>query len=789
MFFSSVLAVLALGLGATTAMFSLVQTLLLGPLPYPQPERLVMIWETRPGDDSLPISLMDFIDWEARAKSFERLASAHEWMFSVGSPGRPPRGIPGAQVSGDFFNLLGVEPLKGRLFGPDDDRVGAPRVVVIGATVWRELFGADPDLVGRSVSIDGGSFTVVGIAPDGFSFSFPHNEPVDAWVPMAVGFPGYAELATSGRDGHGVYAMGRLAPHVTLGEAQLELTQMGRDARADDPIGAASLELRLVDLHEEIVHDRRTALWLRCLGVGLVFTLVCVNVASLLLARASTRRAEFAARLALGATRGRLIQQLVTETTLLFLLAAPVAALVAHGLVGSFFHASITGAQDPLARVVVAVDGAALLFCLAVSLGAGLLAALVPALSAARVNLQAGLEESGSAAPRDRVQGSLREAMVVAQVAAAFTLLNAGGLALDAIGKLRSSPLGFEPRGLISVRFLVGAHFHSELPYGEMLERIAHARHVEAVAGSDVLPYSGGTPVASPVETEGQPSAASVEPVLAVRNVVTPGYLQTLRMALLAGRDFSADDGPTSAQVMIISQSLAARIFPGQNPLGRALRQPLLDEFARTVVGVVGDRRRNGLSWPVVDESYTPVAQASPRPLVFAVRSARVAETLNDLPNIVTAIRSDLGVWVRRTEDRLEYGIQDSVRLTQLLQAFALVALFVSMLGLYALVTHVALGKTHEFGIRRALGTPDLRVAFRVVGVGLRPVAFGLALGLCGALASAEALSAQIPGVNAVDLEILGWVAAALGVTGLLACCLPASRILRMPPATALRVE
>ncbi len=400
-FAATLLGVLIAGIGATTAMFSIVVSLLLRPLPYPHPEELTMIWATQPLLNSAAVSIADFQDWRAEGTTFSAMAAVDYESFSLssetsGGQRAMPESLDGAQVSGDFFRTLGIAPLVGRLLGPEDDRVGAPRVAVIGAALWHRRFGSDAGLVGRTITLSGEPFTVVGIAPEGFRFVDAYSSQAEVWTPLAVTHHGYADELTNGRGNHFLSVIGRRRPGVSVEQAQAQLAGVAKSLAEKYPETNTNFGVRLVDLHDELVGDSREGVWVLFVAIGLVFLVVCANVANLLLARAAARRSEMAARAALGATRGRLVVQLVTETVVVFVLAALGGAVLAYWLVDRFASGIVRGAGA--FTIDIRVDGSALAFAIVTSLVCGIVFGLVPAIEASRVAPQTVLKESGARA-------------------------------------------------------------------------------------------------------------------------------------------------------------------------------------------------------------------------------------------------------------------------------------------------------------------------------------------------------------------------------------------------------
>jgi putative ABC transport system permease protein len=795
-FFATLLAVLVAGIGATTAMFSIVNSLLLQPLPYAHPEQLTMVWATQPLVDPSPTSIADFLDWKAQATTFDRMSAMNHEGFSLTSEGARPEPLAGASVTGDFFPLLDVKALHGRLLGPDDDRAGGPRVAVVSAALWRRRFGSEPGLVGRTILLDAIPHTVVGVGPEGFRFSGPYSDGVDVWTPLAVTYADYAKASTAERGSHFLNVIGRRKPGVSLASAQAQLTSIAKSLAVAHPDTNTRVGIRIEDLHDALVGRSRTGVWVLFAAVALVFLIVCANVANLLLTRAQTRRGEMAARAALGATSARLAAQIVTETVVVFLLGAAGGALVSRWLVDLFASGIID--SGGASTIDIRVDAVALLFSIGVCLGCGLFFGLVPALAVSRVVPQAVLKESAARAGISRSQRAVRGGLVVAQVAVAFTLLVGSALALRAFAKVAAVPPGFDASDLATARIVLpGAKYADDgraaAFYEDVLARVAAHPGVHGAAANSALPMAGSNSNGS-FEIEGRPAWQPGERPVLERNIITPGYFATMRIPLLRGREFTDEDRREGRLVMIVSQATAERFFPGVDPIGHRVdwgdREDEEAHEWREIVGVVADVRRRGLASPIAAESYVPLAQHANRWMIVVARSPRAEALLQELPGIVQSVDPDQAVSSRRLmADRLADTIGSQRYVALLLGAFALASLFLATLGIFGLMSYATTARTRELGLRMALGsTPEAAIALVMKG-GLRLLAAGLGLGLVIALLAGRVLASRVEGVAAFDLPAYAAIFVILGVAGLLACLIPAWRAVRIPPASALRYD
>ncbi len=797
-FFATLIAVLVLGIGATTAMFSVAESLLLKPLPYPAPEELTMVWRSDPRVPQGPASIPDFLDWKAQASSFSHLALMDNRGHSLSSPGARPEALAGSQVSGDFFPMFGLPPLAGRLLGPDDDKVGGPHVAVISAPLWRGRFGSALATIGSTITLDSEPFTVVGVAPDGFSFSGPNSNRCDVWTPIATS-PTYAELSHE-RGDHFASVIGRRRPGVGIAEAQAELSAITKNLELAYPGTNAKKTATLEDLHEALVGpSSRTSVWVLFAAVTLVFLVVCANVATLLLTRAQSRRAEMATRAALGATPIRIAAQLVTETVVVFLLASVGGAMLARSLVSAIASGLID--RGGAGTIDVHLDPVAVLFGVGTCLVCGLVFGLVPALVAGRVEPQAVLKDSAARAGVSRTQKAVRGGLVVAQVALAFALLVGSGLALKAFAKLASTAPGFEPEGLLTARVVLpeGKYADGEKAirfYQDLLTRVAQSAGVTAVTGNDSLPM-GGSNSSGSFDIEGRPDAEAGDAPNLERNVVTPGYFATMGIPIVRGREFTEADGADARLVLIISQATADQFFPGENPIGRRIDWGDVENKSdpgkhawREIVGVAADVRRRGLNHSIAIESYAPLAQHTTRWMTLVARTHSPATLRAELPGIVQSVDPDQAVSdVRLMSDRVSSSVGPQRYVAVLLTSFGAAALALAVLGIFGLVSYATAQRTRELGIRLALGSTPAAAVMLVMKEGLRLLALGLGVGVvCGAIVG-RVLASRVVGVSAVDLPVYAAIPAVLGLACLAACAIPAWRAARIPPALALRYE
>ncbi len=783
---------LALGIGANTAVWSVLDAVLLSPLPFAAPERLVLVWGRQPAEEmeEMPASGAEFLDYRDQARSLTGIAALINRYVNLTGDGAPER-VAAARVSASLFPLLGVEAALGRTFLPEEDRLGNEKVAVLAHDLWRRRYGGDPGVVGRKILVSDEPFTVVGVMPADFRFKvgmFEH----ELWVPVAIN-----EEKLPPRGFRGLTVVGRLAPGTTLKRAQAEMDVLAASFRRDFPDvypPDSGFGIRLTPLHEQLVGDLRPALGVLMATVALVLLIACANVANLLLARATARQKEVAIRAALGASRGGLLRQFLTESVVLALLGGAVGLLLA----GIGIRALVAAAPGLPRLGEVRIDAGVLAFTLAVSLSTGLLFGLAPALRAFRHDVQATLKEGGKTsggggAGRHR----LRSALVVAEVAVALVVLVGAGLLGRSLLRLAALDLGFDAGEVLTLQVYVsptkyadGAQqtAHVERLLAE-LGRLPGVRHAGAVTG---LPLSE---VQFLVETavEGHPSEEGrAEPLFDWRPIAGD-YFGAMGIPLARGRAFDSRDHAGASPVAIVDETLAARYWPGRDPLGRRLMlttgQPGNVLVWRTVVGVAGHVRALALEGESREQVYTPLAQ-SPSPYVsLALR------TRGDPLRLAAAARQ--AVWavdpdqpVDRVQAMAEIVAAAGAgrrSFTALLAAFAAVALALATVGVYGVMAYSVAQRRHEIGIRMAMGARPADVLRLVARQGLRLVASGLALGAALSLAAGRWVASVLYGVDARDPLTLAAVALFLGGVVLLASFVPARRAARVDPVTSLR--
>jgi putative ABC transport system permease protein len=774
---------LALGIGANATIFSVVNELLLRPLPFHEPERLVTVWGVREGKRG-GVSYPDLLDFSRESRAFSGIALLAGQTVNFTGGDTPDR-LRGAFVTGSVFDVIGVKAAVGRTFTDAESEMGrAVPVAVLSHELWKTRFGGDPTLIGRALQLNGRPFEVIGILPAGFRS--PFDDP-DVWIPG----PFHTSKGAFDRANHFVPALGRLKPGATLTEARAELAIVADRLAREYPESNAGWGADVEPLQRTLTGDVRAALLTLFAVVGVVLLIACANVANLLLARAAARRREMSLRAALGAGRGRLVRQLLTESVVLSAAGGALGLLLAHaGLKGLL---AVVPSSFILFRHV-GVDGDVLLFSLVLAVGCGVLFGLAPALHASRANLNEAFVARGASAFAASGRFTARNVFVVAQVALSIVLLVAAGLLTRSLIGLQRLDPGFDPRGVLTMEFRLPATKYTEdAQAAAFMERaIAEIRRVPGVRSAALaraVPFSYNGATAGYV-VEGREPAPGVEPPESQLNTVTPEYFATLGIPLRAGRDFAGADRADAPPVVVVNEALARREWPDQSALGRRLRAADGGPWL-TVVGVVGNAKHYGLGDAPVAQAYLPYAQT---PGIFASVVARTAgDPLALAPAVRAAIWSvdrDQPVWKIRT---LETMIRDTLgqqRFTMgLVAGFAAVALLLAGIGIYGVMSYAVAQRTQEVGVRLALGAQRGEVLRLVVRQGLALTGVAVAVGLVGALAAARVLASQLHGVSTADPLTFAAVPMVLGAVALVATYLPARRASRLDPMVALRYE
>jgi len=789
---------LALGIGANTALFSVVNGVLLRPLPFPQPNQLVILSEKTAVFASSSISYPNFLDWQRSNSSFTSVAAYREDNFNITGSGEAER-VRVGMVSAGFFEMLGLNPVRGRLFTSAEDRLGTSPVVLITAGLWQRKFGSAADIIGKRITMNGDSYTVIGVIPANFQLESTNFGIQDAFVPIGQ----FKDPLFQQRDVHeGMRAIGRLKLGVTLAAAQADMGQIANNLALAYPDADKGAGISLVPLKKDIVGDVQPFLLVLLGAVGFVLLIACVNVANLQLARASTRAREFAIRSALGASQSRVIRQLLTESVLLGLAGGALGLLLASW--GT--QAALKALPETLPRAQdVGVDGRVLIFTFVASLVAGVLFGLAPALKISRPNLQETLKESGRGASgtRHRAQG----VFVVIEMAMALVLLVGAGLMIRSLLDLWNVDPGFNPHGALTFAVTLSPSYGANATTSrnalrEMDETIKRIPGVESVSSTGGgLPLTGDDEFPFWLASEPKPANQS-EMKQSLFYLAQPGYLSAMGIPLRRGRFFTQDDNEHSPPVIVIDESFARQYFPNQDPIGKRINVGIINTQPE-IIGVVGHVKHWGLDTdgdakhPIVAQSYLPLMQIPDLLWSGPPQGAVVVRTKGSPAGLVPAIREAIA---KMNGENVMFGVKpldevvaDSLAARRfsmiLLGVFAALALLLSSIGIYGVISYVVGQRTHEIGIRMALGAQRGDVLRLMLGEGMKMALVGVAIGIAAALGLTRLMTNMLFGVSAADPLTFCGVAFVLAAVALTACYIPARRAMRVDPMVALRYE
>jgi putative ABC transport system permease protein len=785
---------LALGIGANTAMFSMVDGVLMRPLPFKNPQQLYTLWErnSKMGYEQSPPAAANFRDWRDHNTVFEQIAAFDaSRTFNLAGAGTPER-VDGATVSSSLFELLGVKPELGRTFSSEEDKPGRDRVVMLGDGLWRRRFNADPSIVGKTVSIDGKDCTVVGVMPGGFQF--PGNTgtilniftapAAQLWMPLAL-----TDRQWSERSSHYLQVIARLKPAVALAQAQTEMNSIEQQLVSAYPKDYIGTDVNFVSLHSQVIGTYRTSLLVLFGAVVAVLLICCANVANLYLAQAASRQKEMAVRFVMGAGRSRLIRQLVTESLLLAIVGGAFGILLAYWAI-RFLKLIL---PDTLPNTdLIQINLPVLIFTLIATVATGLLFGLVPAIQASRTDLTDSLKKSERGLEGIR-HNRLRNFLVVSEVALALVLLVGTGLLLRSFVRLQEVSLGFIPDHVLTMEVSLPDVQYPDpqkaVFFAQLLEKVRVLRGVESAGAIGHLPL-GGNIESYDLQIEGRAPLPN-EYANPDNHVVEPGYFEAMKIALLNGRYFDARDTANSPNAIIINEAAAHNLFPNENPLGNRLKLGF-NRFSGEIVGVVANTKHLTLEYPPVEEVYVPYSQAPYwGTMVLTVRTASPSLALAPrVRELVLAIDKDQPVSKVRTMDEvLESSVAAPRFRTFLLAVFGVAALFLGAIGIYGLVSYSVSQRTREIGIRMALGAAEPQVIKLVLGQGLKLTLVGVAIGLVGAIGVTRLLSSMLYEVRPTDPLTFAGVTLLLSTIALLATYLPARRAVKVHPNVALRYE
>jgi putative ABC transport system permease protein len=771
---------LALGIGANTAIFSLVNAVLLRPLPFAESERLVWTWGEFSGGNRASTSPPDFLDYRAQNRSFEELAAIMFKSFNLTGSGDPDRVI-GSSVTANFFQALGVKLVHGRAFLPEEERSGPSQVAIIGQGLWRRRFGGDPQIIGKTITLDGRSHIVVGVAPDATRVL----QEAEIWTPLTFDDP---EMKV--RRFHFLRAVGRLKRGVTLQQAQADIDAVATGLEKLYPESNKDWRLRLVPMREFLVGQTRRPLYILLGAVGLVLLIACANVANLTLSQAARRQKEVALRHALGAKRMRLIRQLLTESALLSVIAGTLGLLLAWW--GS--DLLMTLAEDSIPRVgEIALDNRVLGFTMLVSLLTALFFGLAPALQASRPDLNETLKEGGKGGGSSSRMMRARNALIVVEVAMALVLLVSAGLLIKSFRRLQEVEPGFDPRNLLTMRLFLPLSKYAEPQqrqafFEQALKRIGSLPGVQAVGTSTSIPALGGGDTYFTIE--GKPFSDPNRKVTALNPMVSHDYLRAMKIPLIKGRHFTEPETKEEkAKSVIINESLARAYFADDEPLGKRLIIDMGEPWTCEIIGVARDTTQFALGVGAYPLMYLPSIRAGFAAVVIRSSGDPLALTAS-VREAVREVDRDLPIANIRSMDQIMSNMAGDARFrTLLLGVFAAVALLLAAIGIYGVISYSVAQRTREVGIRIAIGAQNRDVLRLVVGQGMKLALIGVGVGIAGAFAFTRVLSGLLFNVSATDPLTFVGVSTLLALVALLACYVPARRAMNVDPMVALRCE
>jgi putative ABC transport system permease protein len=785
--FVGVLA-LALGIGANTAIFSVVNAVLLRPLPYKNSERLVWIWETNPASDikEEPASMPNFNDWRTQNQSFEGLAGFTNAAVTLTGENEPER-IPGSIVTASFFSVIGTQPIMGRSFTEEENGPKGARVVILSHGLWQRRFGGNPKIIGQTVTLNASPYEIVGIMPPGFKDPMPASRKApELWIPLPMNF----ENAVRRSDFLSV--VGRLKPNVTIEQARAEMKTITGRLEQQYPDTNTGWGTLIIPLQDRVIGDVRPAIWVIVGVVGFLLLIACANVANLLLARSAARQQEIAVRRALGAGRFRLVRQFLTESILLALAGGVLGSLLA--MWGVEFLVRLGPGNIPRLDEV-RLSWQVLLFTLGISVLTGIIFGLIPALHATNPNLTESLKEGGRSSTEGVRGARLRNSLVVAEIAIALVLLVGAGLMIKSFARLQGVDPGFRPERILAVDLALPTAKYKEAAQqtafmDQLVGRVQQLPGVEKAAAVTALPFTGGAVLAFSVE--GRPAPPPSQEPDAEYRVVTPQYFETLGISLVRGSLFTQEHSGNAPAVAVINETLARKVFPGEDPIGKRINlgNPETSPW-RTIIGIVRDVHQKALDEAPYPQMYAPYAQFPSRGMTL------IARTSSDPSALAPAIRNELSAMdkdqplynVRTMEQVMSESIARQRFSMLLIAIFAGVGLVLASVGIYGVMSYVVAQRTHEIGVRMALGASAQDVLKMVVRQGMILALIGTGLGLGAAFLLSRLITSLLFNVSATDPLTYALISSLLIGVALLACYIPARRATRVDPMTALRYE
>jgi putative ABC transport system permease protein len=771
---------LALGIGANTAMFSVINTVLLRPLPYPDPDRLV--WMNESGDEvaNRMLSYPNFVDWRARNQTFEAMSTYRTWSMTLTGVDQPTN-LQAGMVATDYFKVMGIAPVRGRAFTAEDDRPGATPVTIISYAFWQKYFAGDTSVVGRAIALDDSAFTIIGVMPEDFA----HQGPPPLWIPIGP-------MNWKDRDVRiGGNVIGRLKPGVTIEQARADINAVARQLAQEHPVAnAGANRVNVLSLQERLTGNVRTPLWILFTAVAMVLLIACGNLANLMLARAVTRQREFAIRAALGATRARVIRQLLVESVLLALIGGTAGLIVASWSMAMLARA----AREIVPRLdQLHLNYRVLAFNLAVSLTCGIIFGLAPAWRFSKPDLQETLKDSNSGSG-ERHGKRLRGGLVIAEVAFATILLAGAGLLIRSLIRLANSNIGFDSSNVLTFDLSVArGRYTGERELARFQQQIINS--ISVLPGVDSASISAelpgyGSGWTTDISVEGHPGPKRGELINVDWAIISRDYFRTMRIPLLRGRTFTADEDAEGKPVVLVDENLARKFWPNGDAIGKHIGYD--SPTRHEVIGIVKEVGIYGSDAKPLIKIYTPLGRAAPREMVLSVRGTTSDARLlaPSITNLIHGLDKDLPISELTTFDQLLSREASPMRLnTGLLSLLAALALLLAAIGIYGVLAYSVAQRTREVGVRMALGAARSNVMRLFVTQGMKLVLAGLAIGLLGSFALTRLMTSLLFGVKPTDGMTFIAVAVGLIAAALPACYLPARRATRIDPMIALRYE
>jgi putative ABC transport system permease protein len=773
---------LALGIGANAAIFSVVNAVMLRSLPYSDPDRLVVLRENKlPQFPEFSVSPGNFLDWQKQNTVFEKLTAVRGFSYNLVDTGSEPERLRGARISAGLFEMLGVKPAQGRTFTAEEDTPGHENVVILSNGLWQRRFGADPNILGRSLMLNSTSYTVIGVMPP--TFQFPDRE-TELFTPIA-----FDAKQAEQHGAHYISAIGRLKPGVTIEQARTEMSAIAARLAQQYPDSNTGWGVSLFQMQEYEAREIKPALLILLGAVALVLLIACANVANLLLARATARQREIAIRTALGASRWRVVRQLLTESVLLALVGGGLGLLLA--IWGTDLLLALAPKDLPRGQGVT-LDGRVLAFTILITLLTGVVFGLVPALQASRPNLNETLKEGGRGPTggHHRVRGSL----VITEVALALVLLIGAGLLLRSFYRLQQVDPGFNPKNALTIALSLPGKKYAEDDqqaafFAQLIEQVSTMPGVVSVGATQSLPIHDDYVLGFNIQ--GRPPDPPGEEPNTNYYAVSPGYFKAMGISLLRGRLFTEQDKKDAPRVAVINETMAKKFFPGEDPIGKGINVTNGPERFREIVGIVSDVKQYGLDQPTTAQTYEPFLQEPFSGMTLIVRTEGDPTALNStIRSQVLSIDKDQPISRIRPLEQIVYESVAKQRFSMLLLGvFAVVALILAAVGLYGVMSYAVTQRTHEIGIRMALGAQQKDVIRLVVGQGMVLALIGVVIGLVASFALTRVMATLLFNVSATDPLTFLAIPALLTVVALAASFVPARRAMRVDPMIALRYE